>query len=219
MTGWISRRPLLTLVIALGLGLAASAWLQRLPAADQRLTLTPVVRTALNDLGSPAFGPSDADVVIVVFTDYQCPICKVTDPALQRLMARDPKVRVIFKDWPVFGARSHAAARAALAAQRQGRYRALHAALMASNVRPDPVPLRRVAEAAGVDWTRLQADLAAHSAEIDAQISRHAVQAWSLGLQGTPGYLVGPYLILGGLDDRKLAQSVRRARQAGPPQP
>ena len=219
MTGWIAERPRLSLAIALVLGLAASTLLQSLPPPAQRLTLTPVVRTVLNDPGSPAFGPADADVVIVIFTDYQCPICKTTDPALHRLMARDPGVRVIFKDWPVFGARSHAAARAALAAHRQGRYLAFHAALMASRVRPDAGPLRRVAEASGVDWARLEADLAANSTEIDAQIARHAVQAWSLGLQGTPGYLVGPYLIPGGLDDRKLAQAVRRARKAGPPRP
>ncbi len=211
----IARRPRLTLTVAVVLALAASAMLQRLPPAATPLRLTPVVRAVLTDPGSPSVGPASADVVIVIFTDYQCPICKTTDPALMRLISRDPKVRVIFKDWPVFGVRSHAAARAAIAANRQGRYLALHAALMESRGQLDDDQIRRIAISAGVDWPRLQADMSARSADLDAQIARHTSQAWSLGLQGTPGYLVGPYLIPGGLDDHHLAQAVRRARKTG----
>ena len=213
----IARRPRLTLAAAVGIALAASAMLQRLPPAATPLRLTPVVRAVLTDPGSPSVGPASADVVIVIFTDYQCPICKTTDPALMRLISRDPKVRVIFKDWPVFGVRSHAAARAAIAAHRQGRYLAFHAALMESRGQLDDDQIRRIAISAGVDWPRLQADMSARSADLDAQIARHTSQAWSLGLQGTPGYLVGPYLIPGGLDDHHLAQAVRRARKAGDP--
>ncbi len=211
----IARRPRLTLAAAVGIALAASAMLQRLPPAATPLRLTPVVRAVLTDPGSPSVGPASADVVIVIFTDYQCPICKTTDPALMRLISRDPKVRVIFKDWPVFGVRSHAAARAAIAAHRQGRYLAFHAALMESRGRFDDDHIRRIGIASGVDWPRLQADMSARSADLDAQIARHTSQAWSLGLQGTPGYLVGPYLIPGGLDDHHLAQAVRRARKTG----
>lgn len=211
------RRPWLTLAAAVGLALLAGAVIRRLPPPAVPLQLTPVVRSVLTDRGSPSIGSAAADVVVVVFTDYQCPICKMTDPALMRLLARDPKVRVIFKDWPVFGARSHAAARAAIAAHRQGRYPAFHAGLMAARGRFDDDQIRRIALAAGVDWPRLQTDIAANSPDLDAQIAGHAIQAWSLGLQVTPGYLVGPNLIVGGLDDRHLAQAVRRARRAGDP--
>ncbi len=153
----------------------------------------------------------------MVFTDYQCAICKATDPALVRLIAGDPGVRVIFKDWPILGPASKAAARAALAADRQGRYLAFHRALMAARVKLDDEQIRRIAVSAGVDWARLTADMASHGAELDRQLGRHGMQAWSLGLQGTPSYLVGPYLIQGRLDGRQLRQAVRRARAAGPP--
>lgn len=211
----IARRPRLTLAVAVGLAMATGALIQGLPRAAVPLKLTPVVQAVLTDPGSPTLGPASADVLIVVFTDYQCAICKLTDPALQRLLARDPKVRVIFKDWPVFGAGSHDAARAAIAAHRQGRYLPFHAGLMAARGRFDDDQIRRIAVAAGVDWPRLQADLSARSADLDAQIAGHAAQAWSLGLQGTPGYLVGPYLIPGGLDDHQLKLAVRRARKTG----
>ena len=211
----IARRPRLTLAVAVFLAMAVGAMIQRLPRPAVPLRLTPVVRAVLTDPGSPSVGPLSADVVIVVFTDYQCAICKTTDPALMRLLARDSKVRVIFKDWPVFGAGSHAAARAVIAAHRQGRYLAFHAALMAARGPLNDDRIRQLATSVGVDGPRLQADLAARSAELDSQIAGHASQAWSLGLQGTPGYVVGPYLIPGGLDDHQLKVAVRRARKAG----
>lgn len=187
------------------------------PRPAQKLTRTPVVETVLSDPGSPRVGAAAPDVTIVVFTDYQCPICKATDPALEKLIAADPRVRVIFKDWPIFGAASKAAARAALAADEQGKYRAFHSALMAAKVRLDDEQVRRIAAASGVDWARLTAFEAAHAADLDRQLGRQAMQAWSLGLQGTPAYLIGPFLIQGGLDARHLAQAVRRARASGPP--
>lgn len=211
-----SRREVLTLGLVVGAGLLVSMGLQNLPRSARRLTLTPIVRAVLNDLGSPQVGATDADVTIVVFTDYQCPICKITDPALERLIATDPKVRVIFKDWPIFGEQSKAAARAVLAADRQGKYLAFHHGLMAARVRLEPDQIQRIAVAAGVDWPRLQRDEAVSRPQLDRQLGKHATQAWTLGLEGTPAYLVGPYLFEGGLDERHLAQAVRRARKAGP---
>lgn len=213
----IVRRPRLTLLMALIAGFAVSAALRYDVSGSQKLALTPVVQAVLSDSGSPSVGADNPDVTIVVFTDYQCPICRATDPALERLLATDSKVRVIFKDWPIFGARSKAAARAALAAGRQGRYLAMHRALMASRGALDAAQIERVAIGAGVDWPRASADMGADSARLDAQLGQQAVQAWSLGLRGTPAYLVGPYLIEGGLDDRQLARAVGRARKSGPP--
>jgi protein-disulfide isomerase len=210
----VTRHPRLSLALAILTGVAASLALQLAARPARPLTRTPVVEAVLTDPGSPRIGPPDADVTVVVFTDYQCPICKATDPALERLIAADPHVRVIFKDWPIFGPPSRAAARAALAADRQGRYLAFHSALMAARVRLDEAAIRRIGVAAGVDWPRLEADAASAGPDLDRQLDRHASQAWSLGLQGTPAYLVGPYLIEGGLDARHLAQAVRRARAA-----
>ena len=214
LTSLIARRPRLTLAAAVGLGLLAAALLQRLPPPAQQLQMTPVFRTVLEDPGSPAVGLADADVAVVVFTDYQCAVCKRTDPALRRLLANDPGVRLVFKDWPVFGERSRAAARAALAAERQGRYLELHAALMDVRGPLDAERIRQAALAAGVDWARLQADLAAHGPALDRQLARHQLQAFSLGLAGTPAYLVGPYLMQGGLDDAQLAKAVDRVRRS-----
>ena len=97
----LARRPRLSLAIAVAAGLAVSWGLRWLPDDGRRLTRTPVVESVLADPGSPASGAARPDVTVVIFTDYQCPICKRTDPALYRLLAADPKVRVVWKDWAI----------------------------------------------------------------------------------------------------------------------
>jgi protein-disulfide isomerase len=211
------NRPGLSLALAVAAGLIAYVWLQGLPSQGPKLTLTPVVASVLNDAGTPASGAVRPDVVVVIFTDYQCAICKRTDPALGRLLARDPGVQVLWKDWPIRGPASDFAARVALAAHRQGRYVQVHDALMAARGQLTPERITDIAHQAGADPARLAADLQQHARAIDEQLGRHRLQAFSLGLQGTPAYLVGPYLIQGGLDDRALAAAVRKARRAGPP--
>lgn len=190
-----------------------------MPDAGRKLTRTPVVAAVLDDPGTPWTGAARPEVTVVIFTDYQCAVCKRTDPALARLVAADPTVRVVWKDWPIRGPGSDFAARTALAAHRQGRYAAVHDALMAARGELTPRRIADAAEAAGADTARLDADLFTHARAIDTQLGRHRAQAFSLGLQGTPAYLVGPYLIEGGLDDRALAAAVKKARRAGPPRP
>ena len=93
----------------------------------------------------------------------------------------------------------------------------MHRGLMTDRRRLDDVEIERACRAAGVDWPRLVSDRADHAVAIETQLRRHALQAWSLGLQGTPGYLVGPFLIAGGLDSHALERAVGRARRTGPP--
>lgn len=204
----------LSLSIAILAGLAGYAWLQWSPPPGRKLEASPAIIKVLGDPGSPAAGAATPDVTVVVFTDYQCAVCKATDPALSRLLAVDPNVRVVWKDWPIRGPMSDLAARTALAAHRQGEYAPVHDALMAARGQLTPARIADVAVGAGADRSRLTADLRDHAREIDAQLSGHKLQAFSLGLQGTPSYLVGAYLIQGGLDDRGLASAVARARRS-----
>lgn len=198
-------------------GAAITVALRIGPPPTQALTASPVVMAVLHDAGSPAVGNPAADVTIVVFTDYRCPICRGTDPALAAALHADPHLLVIYKDWPIFGEASRYAARVALAAQRQGLYGAAHDALMTTRRPLDRAAVRDVVTAAGVDWPRVEADLAANGDEIDAQLKRHAFQAWSLGIEGTPAYLIGPNLYRGGLGGPALRRAIVRAREASRP--
>ncbi|PZQ64018.1 MAG: disulfide bond formation protein DsbA [Phenylobacterium zucineum] len=181
-------------------------------APPQRLGETPVFRQVVDDPGSPRIGSASADVTVVVFTDYQCPVCRRTDAALGRLLAQDPRSAVIYKDWPILGEASRAAAQVALAAARQGRYAEVDAALMASRGALSADRVRGAAVSAGVDWSRLAADRRRECAQIEAQLGRHALQAFALGLEGTPAYLVGRQLVRGGLDDGALRRLMKVAR-------
>ena len=85
-----------------------------------------------DDPATPVGGDPRGDVTIVEFFDYRCPYCKQVQPSLQALLKGDPKLRFLYKEMPVLGAPSVTAARAALAAQRQGKYEAFHNAMMAT---------------------------------------------------------------------------------------
>ncbi|CAM5186655.1 Protein-disulfide isomerase OS=Bosea thiooxidans OX=53254 GN=SAMN05660750_02213 PE=3 SV=1 [Bosea thiooxidans] len=147
----------------------------------------------LNDPEAPVAGNPAGDVTIVAFLDYNCPYCRTSAPDLARIVKEDGKIRLVYKEWPVITESSVYAAQLALAAAHQGAYQRVHDALMASKGRLSKEQISAVIGKAGIDLTRLQADLDTHADKITAQLRRNMAQADSLGLQGTPTYLVGPF--------------------------
>ncbi|MFC3216460.1 DsbA family protein [Novosphingobium panipatense] len=109
-----------------------------------------------NDPVAPTVAPQGYDVTIVVFSDYQCPYCRKVHPALEALLREDKKVKLVYRDWPIFGAPSTEAARAAIASQYQGKHAAFNDALMQSQGKLSSESIRAAADRAGVDWARLQ---------------------------------------------------------------
>lgn len=165
------------------------------------------------DTVAPAVAPKDHDVTMVMFFDYQCPVCRKVHPDLQRLLADDKRVRLIYRDWPIFGAPSVEASRAAIASKYQGKHDAFDDALMRMQGRLSSATIRAAADKAGVDWARLQADLKTHDGEISALIARNSRMAPAIGLQGTPGFIIGSYLVPGGMDLAGLKNAVALARE------
>ena len=179
------------------------------PPAPEQMTKD----TIGNDKVAPQIAPKGADVTVVMFFDYQCPYCRKTHPVVKALMARDPKIKLVYRDWPIFGAPSVEAAKAAIASQWQGKHEAFDDALMTMQGKVSSQTIRAAADKAGVNWTRLQADLKTHASEIDALIDRNGKQAVAMGLQGTPGFLVGPYMVPGGMELPQMEEAVKTARQ------
>lgn len=165
----------------------------------------------LHDSEAPQLTYGDGSLTVVIFTDYQCPSCKVADSALQRAIVHDGNIKVLYKHWPILGERSVKAAKVALAAHRQGIYVSVHRFLMKS-VSVDDQALRIAVESAGGNWEQLKADLSYRDVEITNQIAADSRAAFALGLQGTPGYLVGPLLINGALTEREFTRSFEQAR-------
>jgi len=150
-------------------------------------------------------------VTVVEFFDYRCPYCRVMQPRLEALAAKDKRVRILFKDWPVFGGVSVSAARVALAAQFQGKYLAVQKALFALLRTMDEAALRGAVAGAGVDMAQLDRDLTVRSAAIDASLARTGEEARAIGFQGTPGLVVGAMVMPGALTDVELQRLVNQA--------
>jgi protein-disulfide isomerase len=159
-----------------------------------------------------AAGDPDGDVTIVEFLDYNCPFCKKTAPELEKLLVSDQRVRVLYKEWPIFGAVSEYAARSALAAQWQGRFLAAHDALINAPDLDENAQVDSALKRAGVDLGRLSDDRARHAADIDEALARNAREARALGLSGTPGFVVGRQLVPSALTLPQLKQLTADAR-------
>ena len=209
----MTRRDWMALAAAVLIGWLVSLGLRRAAPVGRDVGDNPIAAAILADRAAPALDPSNADLTLVVFTDYRCPACRRSAAALDAAVARDGRVRVVYRDWPIFGPASVRAARVALAAARQGIYPRLHTALMAEPRRLDPVVLRANVEQAGGDWQRLLRDLATHSGEIDAQLDRNRRDAQGLGLPGTPAYLIGPILVIGALNRAGFEKGIAQARR------
>lgn len=165
------------------------------------------------DAVAPMIKPANYDVTIVEYMDYQCPFCRASHKPLKQLLAKDHRVRVIFRDWPIFGAASQAAALVAIASKYQGKYVAMHDALMETPLPLNQQKIKAAAKKAGVDWERMQKDMTAHSEEIEDLFQRNGEQAESIGLEGTPGFIIGNVQSFGGMDLAKFEKAVARARR------
>ncbi len=134
------------------------------------------------------------------------------EPVLNALLRSDPKVRIVYRDWPIFGPASCEASRAAVASQWQGRHAAFHGALLASPARLDSAAIRAAAVKAKVAWPRLQRDLKTRGAEIDALLTRTNGIAEAIGFNGTPALIVGSQVVAGAVDLPTLRRLVATAR-------
>jgi protein-disulfide isomerase len=151
-------------------------------------------------------GAADADVVLVEFFDYACGYCRRSNADVDRLLREDPRLKVVWREWPVLGPDSEAAARASLAAARAGRFKPFHDRLYAAG-RPTPDALGKARAAVG-----LGADLPA--AEADRELGRNFQLARNLEATGTPTFVVGDRIFQGAVGYEALRDAVKEARES-----
>jgi protein-disulfide isomerase len=180
-------------------------------AAATKSLIRSYKKELVDDPDTPILGNPNGDVTLVEFFDYRCPYCRQMDPLLQNLVRDDPALRIVQKQYPILGPQSVFAARVALAANKQGKYRQFHDALMAKKPNLDEAGVFSAAETIGLDLARLKIDMA--SSEVDAEILKNARIAKELRLTGTPAFIVGSELIPGGTDLETLKAVVEDARR------
>ena len=149
-------------------------------------------------------GAADGDVVLVEFFDYACGYCRKSNADIERLLREDKRLKVVWREWPVLGPDSEAAARASLAAAQAGRFKPFFEALFEAG-RPTPEALAKARSAVG-----LTGELPTEAGEIELQ--RNFQLARNLEATGTPTFVVGDRIFQGAVGYETLRDAIKEAR-------
>ena len=182
--------------------------------ASQALVAAQVLATERDalerDPNAPVLGNPEGDVTVVEFFDYNCPYCRRVKPHMEALLAADPNVRVVYREWPILGEGSVFAARAALASRNQGKYDEFHWAMMGLNGRAEEATVIRAAEEIGLSIAQLSRDM--NAPEIDEHIQTSMRLSRAIGFSGTPSFVIGDNLAPGLIDADQMIGMVNQAR-------
>ena len=159
-------------------------------------------------------GNPQGDVTFVEFFDYNCGYCKRALNDMTALMGRDPKLKVVLKEFPVLGPGSVEAAQVAVAVRMQDKsgkkYMEFHQKMLLGRGQADKARAMAVAKEIGLDMARLEKDL--KSEEIAATLQESAKLAEALGLNGTPSYVIGSDVVVGAVGLDALGKKIEQAR-------
>ena len=164
------------------------------------------------DPRSPVLGNPNGDVTVVEFFDYKCPFCRQLHPQIPQLLAAEPNLRLVLKEFPLLGPESSVAARASIAVwqHQPAKFAAFHDAMMRSTARLDENGVLRIARETGVDADGLMLDMA--DPRIDRSVTDTRALALALGINGTPGLIIGDTVIPGYIDAAEIRRLVAEAR-------
>ena len=165
--------------------------------------------------GDDAFvaGNPNGSVTLVEFFDYRCGYCKRAMKDLQKLIADNPDLRVVFKDYPVLGPDSLVASRAAIAAAQQGKYAQFHFGLMGRDGPVTEEAIFAVADEIGLDVNKLKKDM--ESEAVDKVLEENYALADALNIQGTPNFIIGDQLVAGARGYDFLSETIADIQENG----
>ena len=158
-------------------------------------------------LGNPA-----GTVTLVEFTDYACTYCRQSLPDVARLIAANPDLKVVIREYPILTAESADAARMALAAAQQGKFAQFHDAMFAAG-QVTPATIEASATSAGVDLAAARTAIA--SGQFETQLQNNIFLAQNLGITGPPSWVVGDRALNGAVGAEAIGRAVAEAREAG----
>ncbi len=185
---------------------------ERLAQAEaQRLALSHSAARIYRNPMTPEHGNPKGDAVVVEFFDYQCGYCKKAFPSFMSVMKSDKNLRVIWKELPILGPVSRFAARAAMASAKQDKYFDYHVALMSLRGRLTEKRIMETAKKIGLDMNRLIKDMAAP--QIDRYLDETLQLAETLGINGTPAFLIGNHLVPGAISAEQMRKIIADTRK------
>jgi protein-disulfide isomerase len=228
-------RWFLTIVISLVAGFAGAALFSLTGLADQQtreylLANPEVLPEAMDELQrrdmlaridpvrgeletafpGAVLGNPNGTVTLVEFTDYACGYCRQSVADVNALIAANPDLKVVIREYPILSAESADAARMALAAAQQGKYAAFHDAMFAAG-QLTPATIEAAATQAGVNLATARQAIAA--GQFEQQLQNNVYLAQSLGLNGTPSWIVGDRALNGALGREVIGRAIAEARE------
>lgn len=185
---------------------------QAAEAERRRQALAEVADEVFRSPGDFVAGNPDGDVTLVEFFDYNCGFCKAALADMNRLIETDPELRFVLKEFPILSPGSVEAAKISVAVLKQARskYLEFHRTLLASRGQIDGARALNVAADLGLDVEQLKQDAA--SPEVAQTLGEAQELAARLGVNGTPGYVVGEEIIPGAIGYDGLAEKIAVAR-------
>jgi protein-disulfide isomerase len=170
--------------------------------------------TIFNSPRGVTIGNKDGDVTFVEFFDYNCGYCKRAMADMLELMKADPKLKVVLKEFPVLSQGSVEAAQVAVAVRMQDptgkKYLDFHQKLLGGRGAADKARALAAAKEAGLDMAKLEKDLA--TTEVKATLEENLKLAESLGMNGTPSYVIGKQVVIGAVGVDTLREKISTAR-------
>ena len=172
------------------------------------------IQLVRDDKGDPVMGNPDGQVTIYEFSDYNCGYCKRAFGTIQSLININRDVRLVVKEFPILSQSSMTAAKAGIAAQKQGKFEAFHVAMMTYRGPVSETSIADAAHSAGIDLNQFARDM--DSAETRQIIDRTRAAATALGINGTPGFVIGDTIIPGVIEAKQLQAVIDdvRAKQS-----
>ncbi len=198
--------------------LTAVANMQKKAAEDQAKNAQKNITTKKDELfedkNSPTLAPSGHDVTIVEFFDYSCGYCKKAQTTVENLLKEDKKIRFIYKEYPILGQASADMSSIALAINMidKNAYKKFHDGLMKSNARSKDEAMK-IAKQIGVDMAKLEETLVSEKENIAKILQANSALGASIGINGTPGFVIGEELIPGAIDLAAFKEKIAAARK------
>ena len=229
-------RWFLTVVIALAAGFAGSAaWdftglgdrstrsyllanpevlpeaMEVLQQREQLARIEPLRSELERPFPGAVLGNPSGSVTLVEFSDYACTYCRQSVADVAALIAANPDLKVVMREYPILSPESLDAARMALAAAQQGKYARFHDAMFRLGP-PTAKAIEAAAKEAGVDLAL--ARTAIDSGMLDGQLRSNASLAAQLGISGTPGWVIGDRALNGAVGREAIGEAIEAARQS-----
>ena len=192
---------------------AVTDYLRQMQAEESRTRDQRVadrIEALANNPASPVLANPKGDITIIEFSDYACPYCKAAEPRLLALVNADKRVRLVMKEYPILTKASMTASRMALAANKQGKYRQFHLALMRREGALDEAGIFETAGSVGLDIARARRDMQAP--EVSGEIIANFNLARGIRAFQTPTYIIDGRILTADSANIDFAREVAAAR-------